>query len=547
MASAKARLIDFALIEYERRGWEMPDIHVRVFDWLDRTRREPNRVLMLWRGAAKSTTLAISNAYDYYVDPKNQKLIQGADDDLAVDLSRDTLAILRAHPLTQGLIRETAGVEQWWTTEGFAASARTPQMRARGILSRTTGSRADEIQNDDVEVEKNVESPDARKKLRRKLAEQTHIIKPNGSKLFVGTPHTHDSLYEERIRDGAAHFVQPLFSHSVRYEKTSVETRYKLSGPVGKDGVWVFQGIGASAQLLAEGMQYEVIRGHVVFASPPGAVIDICTGNAWPERFTRKEMLVRRRDCKTFGEWDSQYQLHAKPVRETRLDPDRMRLYDVEPVFEHANGTIRVMLGKARLEGFAARWDVSLGKVKSDASALCFVFTDLLGNLYWHRAIGLTGDLEELGPTGQLVGGQVKQMIEACVACGVHHVVIETNGPGGFVPAIARKHCAAYGITIEEEFSITKKNARILDAFEAPLSSGFLWAHRSVHEGPAVPQMREWDPSVAEQPDDYLDSAAGAIAATPVRVARIVGAAPEVHHWKRGSEQYEVALDFNHA
>lgn len=540
----KVRLIDFALIEYERRGWEMPDIHVRVFDWLDRTRKEPNRVLMLWRGAAKSTTLAISNAYDYYVDPANQKLIQGADDDLAVDLSRDTLAILRAHPLTQGLIRETAGVEQWWTVEGFAASARTPQMRARGILSRTTGSRADEIQNDDVEVEKNVESPDARKKLRRKLAEQTHIIKPNGSKLFVGTPHTHDSLYEERIKDGAASFVQPLFSHSIRYEKTSSETRYKLPGPVGKDGVWVFQGIGASAQLLTEGMHYEVVRGYVVFAAPPAMVIDVCTGNAWPERFTRKEMLVRRRDCRTFGEWDSQYQLQAKPVREVRLDPDKLRLYEVEPVIEHANGTLRVMLGKARLEGFTAYWDVSLGKVTSNASALSIVFTDLAGSLYWHRALNLTGELEELGPTGDLMGGQIKQLIDACRACGIHHVAIEVNGPGGFVPAIARRHCAPHGITVEEILVTTKKNTRILDALEAPLSSGFLWAHRQVFDSGATAQMRQWDPSVKEQPDDYLDSAAGAVLMTPVRVARVVGTAAELPHWKRGTEQYEVAVDY---
>lgn len=547
MIAAKVRLIDFALIEYERRGWEMPDIHVRIFDWIERTRHEPNRVLMVWRGAAKSTILAISNAFDYYDDPGQQKLIQGADDDLAVDLSRDTLSILRMHPLTRNLVKENAGVEQWWTNQGFAMSARTPQMRARGILSRTTGSRADEIQNDDVEVEKNVSSPDARRKLRIKLAEQTHIIKPAGSKLFVGTPHTHDSLYEERIKDGAVHFTQPLFTYSIRYERTATDTRYKLPGPVAADGVWVFQGIGRSAQLLVQGLQYEVVRGHVVFAAPPGMLIDVCTGNAWPGRFTRAEMTVRRRDCRTFGEWDSQYQLEAKPIREVRLDPDKLLMYDVEPVFTSANKTIRVMLGNARMEGFSAYWDVSMGKITSDASALSVVFTDLQGNLYWHRAVGLTGGLEEFHEvTRELVGGQVRQLIDVCVAVGVHHVIVEVNGLGGFVAPIARRHCAAYGITVEEILVTSKKNSRILNAFEAPLSSGFLYAHRSVFESGATEQMQHWDPTVTEQPDDYLDSAAGAIVATPVRVVRVAGnSAPAVVHWKEGTEMHEAVLEFD--
>jgi len=93
---------------------------------------------------------------------------------------------------------QPAAVKKWWTEAGFAVNARTPQLHARGILSRTTAPRG-EIQNDDVEVASNVETEPARMKLRRKLAASRRTSSARGSTLYVGTPHTHDSLYDERI------------------------------------------------------------------------------------------------------------------------------------------------------------------------------------------------------------------------------------------------------------------------------------------------------------------------------------------------------------
>ena len=71
-------------------------------------------------------------------------------------------------------------------------------------LCRTSPARAPtRVQNDDVEVPRNIKTPEAREALRYRLGEQTHILVPGGSKLYVGTPHTHDSLYDEMERLGA--------------------------------------------------------------------------------------------------------------------------------------------------------------------------------------------------------------------------------------------------------------------------------------------------------------------------------------------------------
>lgn len=515
-------LLDFAAAEYERRGWHMPDLHVRLFHWLGESMHEPARVLEMFRGAGKSTVVAIYNAWRLYRDPTHTILVQGADDLLAIDLSRDTLATMESNPLTVGMVRQVPKITQWWTEAGFARNARTPQLRARGILSRTTGVRAHEIQNDDVETANNVDSEPARLKLRRKLADQVHILLPGGSKLFVGTPHTFNSIYDEKIAEGAAHLVVPLFAHSRRFEEART-LRYALDMPVGPDGVWVFAGIGPHARLLVEGLDYRRDADAIVLSQIPNTVLDVCTGNAWPERFDRKELQRRRRECRTLNAWDSQYMLEAKPVGNIRLDPALIVPYDVEPQVQIANGEARMLLGDVQIVSATLRLDPASGKPKSDVSALCLVLQDGAGRIYWHRAIGLYGELAEVDGAGAIRGGQVDQVCDLLQQFQLTRVDVETNGIGGHVPSILRGAIRRRGLpcSVREVASTGNKNKRILAALEPPLRSGYLWAHVSVLEV-VEHQMRDWNPAISDQPDDYLDAAAGAIAAEPVRIGKVV-------------------------
>src|SRR3546814_3584394 len=74
-------------------------------------------------------------------------------------------------------------------------------------------------------------------------------------------------------------------------------------------------GIHTGARMLVEGVDYRVEGREVVFPTPPGAVLDICAGCAWPERFDRTEIQKRRKETRTLNAWDSQYGLEAKPLR----------------------------------------------------------------------------------------------------------------------------------------------------------------------------------------------------------------------------------------
>lgn len=529
--------------------WQVPALHVRICDWLENC-KHPERVLLVFRGAAKSTIYAVYKAWRLYCDPTWTSLIYAADDKLATKLTRDTIRVLRRHPFCNGMLPSKPGAQSFWVLG--STDARNPSMEAVGVNSNATGSRADDIDFDDIEVPKNIKTVEARENLRTKIEDTTHIAVPRTQKTWIGTPHTHDSIYMEQIAAGAAVLKIPLFQHMERYEASETRLRFPFPHPIGPDGLYVMVGIGPFAKLLNEGHDYRYELGEIVFASPPHAVVDVCSVCAWPERFTRLDVLRRRRGTKTLNAWDSQYHLEAKPVTATRLDPTRIRCYEAEPLVREANGITVMTLGAAQIVGAVAWWDCSLGKIDSDASAFCVVFTDALGQLYWHRAEGLTGDLEERDDKGRLVGGQCFQIRALVVELQLPCVHVETNGPGGFVPPILRKALHGTGCAVREAWSTADKRKRILDAIEAPMSSRFLWAHRTVLEGPAWDQMHDFNPSVRNQPDDYLDAVAGAIVTTPVRIGKVIQNREKVGNptdparkdWRPSAGTFEVEREY---
>ena len=526
-AKNKASLLAFFLEWAALKRWDVPAIHVQACHWLENC--GDLAVLRCFRGFGKSTLLAVYNAWRYYVNPTHRILHQGADDQMAYKTSRDTQHVLRNHPWTVGMLPDRPGpVEQWWVTG--SDDPRNASMFAKGITSTTTSSRADECQNDDVEVPKNIQNPEAREKMRNRLGEQVHIMVPGAKQMFVGTPHTHDSLYDEMEKLGADCLTIRMFDSEHRVENAD-GTSYRV--PFAPD--LVFFGIGKNAKLLRAGVDYTYAKGVVTFMSPPMGLVDFYAGCAWPERFDHQELIKRRRKTRTINEWDSQYQLHSKPVGDTRLDPARMIAYDMKPVVRYANREAIMMLGKVRIVGACARWDCSLGKVETDASAFSLVLTDQAGNLYWQIAEGLTGDLD----------AQCDQVRSMVLEYQIPSVKVETNGVGGFVPARLRKFLAGTGCAVVEDFSTVNKQKRILDAFEAPMSMSVLWAHVSVLDGPTWDQMKDFNPLAKNQPDDYLDSGAGAIADTPVRIGQIVGIPTDrsLHPWRPSAGVHEVAFE----
>ncbi|WP_180036691.1 MULTISPECIES: phage terminase large subunit [unclassified Acinetobacter] len=545
--------VDFAtfyLVYAEVLNWVVPDFHLEVCDFLQDY--GTLGLLMMPRGHGKSTILDVYNAWKLYINPDHLILHQGATDPDAYKVSRGTEQVMDRHPLCQlfGVKKARGETQKWWVSG--STDVRHGSIHARGILSNVTGARANEIQNDDVEVPSNIGTPEAREKLLYRLSEQTHILIPGGQKLFVGTPHTHDSLYTRIKKLGAKCLILKMFEKEKRFEQI-------IECLVDYKPVYIFSGIGTTSKLLKEGEDYQVVyTGHFykITFDESHYLIDVYSEALWPERFTPAIMEERRRECRTINEWDSQYQLHAKPVGDVRLDPDKMIPYDCEPVLMRANGEYFMMLGERRVVGITARWDPSSGKIKSDISAVAVTLHDDLGNKYWHRSVALKGEVVIHNENGEIIGGQAWQLCDLIETYHIPRVVIETNGIGGFAAAALKGALKARRLRcgVVEHHSTGAKNKRILEAIEGPLVSGLVWVHVSVIDTPEegenssvqYKQMRMFNPAITDQEDDYLDSFAGTLTDSPERVGKIhrTNEVNEGPNWRGNSGVVEATLDF---
>lgn len=82
---------------------------------------------------------------------------------------------------------------------GLAVPDHSPSVKSVGILGQLTGSRADIILADDIEVTNNSATPTAREKLLTNVAEFAAILKPlpTSRTIFLGTPQTEMTIYKE--------------------------------------------------------------------------------------------------------------------------------------------------------------------------------------------------------------------------------------------------------------------------------------------------------------------------------------------------------------
>lgn len=542
MEKRNVTFLTFFLIWAKLQKWSVPLLHVRICVWLEEC-KEPLRVLMVFRGAAKSTIYAVYKAWRLYCDRTNRSLIWAADGKLAKKLSRDTLNVLRRHPLCGGMLPPKPGVQTFWVNG--ANDARNASIDAVGVDQNATGARADDVDYDDIEVPKNIKTSDARENLRAKIEESTHIAVPGAQETFIGTPHTHNSIYSEKIEEGAAVLKIPLFEHMVRYEQTDVRTRYKVPFPIGDDGLYVMTGIGKFSKMLVENVDYRLVAGEIIFDAPPRVTIDICSMCVWPERFDRKDIEQRRKRTKTLNAWDSQYFLESKPISETRLDPMRIIPYAMEPIIRVANKVASMYLGEAKIAGCAARWDPSSAKPNSDVSAFALVFQDTYGKRYMHRNVALTGEVVEWAADGKTIsGGQVWQICDLVEKYHIPRIGVETNGVGAFAPAILKGALKQRKLrcAVKDVLAIENKNKLILEAYEPVMSANMLWAHMEVLEGEFWDQMKDFNPGTRNQADDYLDAGAAAITDMPERITVHISeqtATPEQKNWRPASGVHE--------
>ncbi|MCB9943711.1 MAG: phage terminase large subunit [Geminicoccaceae bacterium] len=480
---------------------ETPILHRTLADWLEKGLREhrTDQLMMVFRDAGKSTLVGLYCAWRLCHAPDLRILVVAAEQQLATRMTRNIRSILERHPLASHV---AVSARSEWAADRFTiarpSTLRDPSVWGRGINGNLTGSRADLIICDDVEVPNTAGTAQARMELRRKLGELRFILVPGGTRLYIGTPHCQDSIY--------------LDPRSIRWRRTASEDR-------------------GNTPFLATFDRIEI------------PVIDECGHSAWPERFPLEILADMQRETGP-ARFRSQMMLMPEAIEDCRLDPQKLQVYDDEIEVSQVGERIELRLGKRRMQGTCCWWDPSFGRPESgDSSVVACVFTDCEGHYWLHDMAYLTFDetlVDEVDEASQLC----RQVVVFARRNEQYSVTVENNGIGQFLPSLLRREATRQGewLSVNEHRSTRSKSTRILEAFDPLLAAGHLHVHRRVLDSPLIDEMQDWSPT-GNRHDDGLDTVSGCLSMQPVRISAIRSGLQRPN-WRGATHQLDVRDEF---
>lgn len=168
------------------------------------------RMLMAFRGVGKSWITAVYVLWRLYCDPQLNILVVSASKQRADDFSTFCMRLLAEWPLINHLYpRDDQRCSKIAFDVRPAQADHAPSVKSAGITGQITGSRADVIVPDDIEVVNNSDTQMARDKLAELVKEFDAILKPGGEIVFLGTPQNEQSLYNQLPDRGYAVRIWP--------------------------------------------------------------------------------------------------------------------------------------------------------------------------------------------------------------------------------------------------------------------------------------------------------------------------------------------------
>ena len=220
-----------------QQGRETPDVHLRMARWLDERWAAGDRrlLLMVFRDAGKSTLVGLFCAWLLGQDPNLRLLVLSAE---AGPRHQDDpqraprAGAQRRSPAISCPSGARSG-RRGRSPSSASAAHRDPSLLARGIGANITGCRADIVICDDVEVPNTAGTQHKRLELRERLREASFVLVPDGTQLYIGTPHSYYSIYADEARpelDEAAPFLAELHADEHPADRRGAGGR--VAGPV---------------------------------------------------------------------------------------------------------------------------------------------------------------------------------------------------------------------------------------------------------------------------------------------------------------------------
>lgn len=175
----------------------LPDPTPVQYDIADFLQNGPRRTITeAFRGVGKSYVTCAFVVHQLLLDPEKKFMVVSASKSRADDFSTFTQRIIMELPICQHLVAKS---DQRWSKIAFdvapAKASGSASVKSVGITGQLTGSRADIIIADDIEVPNNSMTQMMREKLSEAVKEFDAVLKPDGRIIYLGTPQCEMSLY----------------------------------------------------------------------------------------------------------------------------------------------------------------------------------------------------------------------------------------------------------------------------------------------------------------------------------------------------------------
>lgn len=428
----------------------LPDPTPIQYDIAKFLQHGPNKICIeAFRGVGKSFITSAYVLWKLYRDPQLKFLVVSASKSRADAFTTFTMRLIQEMPILEHLKpKESQRNSRIEFDVGPATADQSPSVKSVGITGQLTGSRADEIIADDVEVLNNAATADMREKLLERTKEFSAILKPldHAKIIYLGTPQTEDSIYNKLPATFEVRIWPALIPSKEEAEKYG--------------------------EALAPYIRKLMLKREAATTTDP-------------ERFTDLDLAARQAEYGRAG-FQLQFMLNTS-LSDTERYPLKVRDLVVMDV-PHDKAPMKVdwmpdmkrelkelpnlAMAGDRFYTFASHSEV-FGEYTGTVMAIDpsgrgkdetgYAVVKMLNGFLWvRRAGGLPGGYDM--PTLQKLAMIAKEEM-------VNHVIIEANFGDGmytslFTPVISKVHPCA----IEEVKHSTQKERRIIDTLEPVMS-----------------------------------------------------------------------------
>ena len=410
-------------------------------------------VIQAFRGCGKSYVSAGYVLWRLLLDPKLNFLVISASKSRSDDFSTFCLRLLSEMPLLEHL-KPTE--EQRCSKVAFdingAPASQAPSVKSIGITGQITGSRADVIIADDVEVLNNSATEGMRHKLSETIKEFDAVIKPleTSKVIYLGTPQSYNSIYKMLPERGFKTCVWPS-RFPTETERTAYGDSFSvdLRDELHNDPTLLGKPTDPQRFSEADLMEREASYGRSGFALQFQLNTSLSDQNRYPLKLSDLIVMTLNPDMgPQKAVWASSPELAWNELPNVGLNGDRFYrpMSIVEPWVKY--------------DGCCMSIDPS-GKGRDETAYA--VVKMLHGQLFLAEIGGL---MEGYSPKS------LETLAEVAKKHGVNAVIIEENFGGGmFTSLIKPVFAKIHPCNIEEVRHSKQKEARIIDVLEPVMNS----------------------------------------------------------------------------